>query len=427
MDPAFSTAQIRSFLPLFRRSAQKLSRKWLATLQSITKDSDKVINVSPWFARTTLDVIGEAAFDFQCGALDDEMNEVMLVYKDMFRDSVMHPSKGTLLFRSVWPYIPEKLLRYAVYIPTTENKRLRDSLKTINSLSRRLINEKTEKLLHSEDKRRKDIMSILVRANTSEDPRAQLTDREMIAQMATFLLAGHETSARALTWILWELAKHPEFQSKIREETAVIRAELSASGATDFSVAQLDSLVHLNAAIKEGLRLHPIVYMLVRVAQEDDIIPLSEPITSTTNQLITEIPVSKGQKVTFSVWGYNRRVFMFGRIAVSLTINRLPQVWGEDADEWNPSRFVDTKNNRQYSIGMFADMMSFGAGPMGCLGWRFAILELQAILVELLERFEFGIPAETPDIQRVPAGVMLPMIRNKMQLGSQMPLQVTLV
>jgi len=71
--------------------------------------------------------------------------------------------------------------------------------------------------------------------------------------------------------------------------------------------------------------------------------------------------------------------------------------------------------------------MSFGGGNRACLGWRFTILELQAIIVELIENFEFAIPADKPDIQRVPAGVMVPMIRGKMRLGSQMPLKISIV
>lgn len=61
----------------------------------------------------------------------------------------------------------------------------------------------------------------------------------------------------------------------------------------------------------------------------------------------------------------------------------------------------------------------------GCSRWRFTVLEIQAVLVELLENFQFTLPDIKPDIQRVPAGVTIPMIRNKTQLGSQMPLKIT--
>ncbi|CCM03242.1 uncharacterized protein FIBRA_05367 [Fibroporia radiculosa] len=310
MEPAFSTAQLRSFLPLFRQSAAKLSRKWKEQLQSAMTDAERTINVSRWFSRTTLDIIGEAAFDYHCGALDDEENELVHVYKNMFRDSVMHPTRATLLFRSMWPYIPDSILRFIVYIPTKEYKRLRYSLQTINQLSRRLIGQKIETCLNNDGEKKKDIMSLLVKANASENPKTELRQAEMTAQVATFLLAGHETSAGALTWILWELAKDKRFQSEMRAEIAAMRAQVNERSDPDLTMSDLDSLIYVNAAIKEGLRLHPLVYMLVRVANQDDVIPLSKPILTEDGNLISEIPVSKGQNVSVSVWGYNRRVIL---------------------------------------------------------------------------------------------------------------------
>ena len=125
--------------------------------------------------------------------------------------------------------------------------------------------------------------------------------------------------------LFWELAKDVGYQQKIREEIAAVRADVVARGDIDFSVADLESMVYMNAAIKvcpawcgdaldsvtviplqEIMRLHPIVYLIVRVADKDDIIPLSRPITTTTGEVITEIPIAKGQHISVSSWGYNR-------------------------------------------------------------------------------------------------------------------------
>lgn len=54
------------------------------------------------------------------------------------------------------------------------------------------------------------------------------------------------------------------------------------------------------------MRLHPVVYLIVRVADKDDVIPLSRPITTATGEIITEIPVAQGQHISVSSWGYNR-------------------------------------------------------------------------------------------------------------------------
>ncbi|PCH35719.1 cytochrome P450 [Wolfiporia cocos MD-104 SS10] len=411
MEPAFSTAQLRSFTALFRDSARKLSKKWREQLDAaLNSDADKIINVGSWFSRATLDVIGEAALEYDCGALDDGESELVRVYKNMLRDSAMYPSRIMLVFRSTWQYLPDFLLRLIIsYLPTKKYRRLHRSLCTINALSRRLINEKLQALMDSNDHRRKDIMSLLVKANNSENPKTRLEDEEMIAQVATFLLAGHETSAKALTWLLWELAKNPIYQHRLREEITAVRTDICARGDSDFTDADLNSMLYLNATIKEGLRLHPPVYRLVRVAQSDDVIPLSRPVMTSSGRSISEIHVQKGQNVGVSVWGYQR----------------LPEIWGDDANQFNPDRFLQLDKESQINLGTYANLMTFGGGKRACLGWRFAVFETQAFLVELIENFEFAIPADKPEIQRVPAGIMIPMIRGKLDHGTQMPLHIT--
>lgn len=75
-------------------------------------------------------------------------------------------------------------------------------------------------------------------------------------------------------------------------------------------------------------------------------------------------------------------------------------------------------------VGLLPSSPVLPCTDSGCSRWRFTVLEIQAVLVELLENFEFTLPDSKPDIQRVPAGVTIPMIRNKTQLGSQMPLKI---
>ncbi|KIP03775.1 hypothetical protein PHLGIDRAFT_129943 [Phlebiopsis gigantea 11061_1 CR5-6] len=405
MNPAFTAPQLRSFLPLFRRGAAKMSQKWKDEVLSQTPQG-KTIAVNKWLARTTLDVIGEAAFEYDFGALDDNKNEVTKAYDNMFIDSVLHPPLWNTVFQALWPYLPDGLLEYARYIPTREYTRFRQTLKLINKVSKQLIDHKSGQ---SEDKSSRDVMSVLVRANSSENPKTKLSEVEMVSQMAALTLAGHETTANTVTWFLYELANHPEYQEKLREEITHKRAEINARGDQDFSMEDLESLEYLQAAIKETLRFHPIVYHLIREAGKDDVIPLSQPITTETGKVITDIPVGKGQHIMINVAAYNR----------------LPNVWGEDAQVWNPMRFIDNKVDTEIRLGMFGNLMTFSAGVRGCIGWRFSIIELQAIIVELVENFKYNIPEEKPEIARIPAGIMGPVVKGKMYEGIQMPLHVT--
>ncbi|EIM87080.1 cytochrome P450 [Stereum hirsutum FP-91666 SS1] len=209
---------------------------------------------------------------------------------------------------------------------------------------------------------RKDIISILLRANRSENPNTRLTDIEVVDQI------------------------------QIREEIAVARAGATARGDSDLSIADLEGLTLLQAALKvssshlrsrgdlEGLRLHPIAGALVRTAGGDDVIPLAYPITTKSGEQISAIPISKGQNIQLSIHAYNRS----------------PQVWGDDVDIFKPER----------------------------------VLEMQTILAGLLENFHFALPDNAKEMQilRKPAGVMLPMVKDHLELpvGSWMGLKVTI-
>ncbi|KAH9935136.1 PAH-inducible cytochrome P450 monooxygenase PC-PAH 1 [Epithele typhae] len=409
MNPAFTAAQLKSFLPLFLSSTQKLGQKWKEILQNADERGER-INVTSWLARCTLDVIGEVGFDVQCGALDDSLNPVMEAFNNMFADAIPNPSKFTIFFRSTWHLIPMSILKYVKYWPTKDHRRFRKTLDVINAFAKELITEKTAHAQTGKDNK-KDIMSLLVRANASEDPRSRLTEDEMISQVATFLLAGHETTASSMTWILWELAKHPEYQSKIRAEVRAVRARVTGRGDSEYSVADLDTMTYTLAAMKEILRLHPIVYALVRYASRDDVLPLARPLTLVDGTVVTELPVPKGTDIQISIWAYNR----------------LPEIWGPDAEEFNPHRFIDQEKKMGSTyVGVTSNLMTFSAGLQACLGWRFSIIEMQAILVELIEHFEFAIPDDKPEILRYPAGLVAPLVKSDMAAGPQMPLRVSL-
>ena len=111
----------------------------------------------------------------------------------------------------------------------------------------------------------------------------------MMSQMSTFLLAGHETTASSMTWLLYELARHPDYQQKMRDEVKAIRARVAERGDSDFSVSDLDSMTYTLAAMKEVLRLHPIVYTLARVASRDDVLPLAQPVVDKDGVRMTEM------------------------------------------------------------------------------------------------------------------------------------------
>ncbi|KAG2157942.1 cytochrome P450 [Suillus bovinus] len=411
MNPAFGAAQLRTFLPVFRRSAARLSQKWKDMIQLGENSDGCTMNVSETLSRMTLDVIGEVAFDHRFGVLNDNGvdNELVQAFNNLFIDTLLNPSSWDLIFKSTWRFFPGPVLRCLKYLPYKEYRRFSTYLQTAIQTGNTIINEKAA----STEKGSKDIISILVQSNHMEDARAQLSEREILSQIATLLVAGHDTTASSLTWLLYELSKHPEDQRRIRDEIKTARLNVEARGDDDLLPSDFNNMDFTNAVIKEGLRLHPIVPTLVREADSDDVIPLSQPIKTRSGKIINEIAISKGQGITASICTYNR----------------LQSIWGEDADEWNPNRFLDNGREKS-SLGVFANLpalrMTFSAGLRACIGWRFAVLEMQAVLVELVENFEYRFP-EGVEIIRLNAGLMAPMVEGKMHEGVQMPLEVSII
>ncbi|KAH7925349.1 cytochrome P450 [Leucogyrophana mollusca] len=404
MNPAFSTGQLRAFLPVFRRSAARLSEKWKEELQITLPFGGRAINISPMLGRMALDVVGEAAFDDQFGALDGNENELARAFDSLFADSFLHPPPWDILFKATWRYLPPSVLGLIKYLPTKEYKRFRSYLRVAFRRGKELIEQKSS----GAEKGSKDIMSILVQSNLSEDAETRLSEVEMLSQIATLLIAAHDSIANTLAWLLYELARHPEDQQKIRDEIIATRARIEARHSDDFTPADLDAMIFTNAVIKESLRLHPVAPVLVREAGYDDILPLAVPIQTKSGKATTEIPIASGTQITASVWTYNR----------------LESVWGGDAAVWNPARFLDHKERT--NVGVFANLMTFSAGIRGCIGWRFALLELQVVLTELIETFDFRIPKDV-EIVGLNAGIMMPIVKGKLKEGVQVPLHLSVL
>ncbi|KZV64464.1 cytochrome P450 [Peniophora sp. CONT] len=391
MNPAFSVPQLKSFIPLFLRYANKLVQKWKDEEITSSTKADPIFNVHKGLSRTTLDIIGDAGFGFQFGSLDNAESALSKVYDNLFIDSTLYPHRSNLVFRSLWKYFHPDILWFLRYIPSREYRRFRGYLDFMRVFGRNMISQTQVDTKGAG----KDIMSVLLRANDAEEVRLKLSDGEVVDQISVLLLAGHDTTALSLTWWLWELARHPEWQERVRSEVRTVRGRLIERGDSEFSISDLEGMSVMHATLKEAVRLHPIVWNLVRVAGQDDVIPLATPVISKSGHEISAIPIRKGQNIDISISQYNRN----------------PAVWGDDADIWNPERFMTIDKATQTSVGVYANLLTFSAGVRSCIGWRFSVLEMQAIAATLIENFEFSLPPQTEEniIRRRPSGLMAPM------------------
>ncbi|KAG6835177.1 hypothetical protein H0H93_004249, partial [Arthromyces matolae] len=386
-----------------------MAQKWRDIIDSSGEDMGYV-DIPSWASRCALDAIGEVAFDYQFGTLDNEENALGKAYTNLMLDTFGVLTKFELLFANLMLQLPEFVREFiGNRISSKKLLHAQKAAKLSEEVSRELIRQKSEALLQGKGSR--DLMTILVKANASEKADARLSEEEMLGVMRVLILAGHETTANTLSWALLELATRPDIQAKLREEIENVQRTYLSRGDSHYTPADLDSMPYLNAVLKETLRFHPVVISLARQAAKDDVIPLSRPVTTSSGDVITEIPVSKGQKVITSIGSYNRN----------------KEIFGEDADTFDPERWLDSRVKRLVSVGATDNLMSFSGGVRTCIGWRFAVKELQSFLFELLGSFEFTPTPESRATRREAALVMVPTLPGEVEKGAQLRLGIRAV
>ncbi|PBK95280.1 cytochrome P450 [Armillaria gallica] len=404
--PGFGGPEAKFYVPVFFVHAGKMASKW-KELISATDEQSVVIDIPSWTSRATLDAIGEAAFDYPFGALDNSAKPLTIAYTNMAFDTFAAATDNSTLSLCLMDWLPRWVVRFFVErAPVKRLEHLRKAHDLTLQVAKQLLDEKYEAL--AADKPKRDIMSLLVKANVSENLKTRLNEEELIGQMNTIMFAGHETTANTLSWTFLELARHPEVQDQLRAEVREKERVVFNRGDTEFSVQDLDSMPYLTAVVKEVLRFHPILANTARVATQDDVLPLRKPVTLATGKTVQEIAIPKGAYIFASIAGYNRN----------------KSVWGEDAHVFDPARWFRGSTSKEASVGVYGNLFSFAGGLRSCIGWRFAVLELHAFITEVVNNFEFSLTKESERIRREACGIMVPTVEGEMEKGSQLPLRV---
>lgn len=408
--PGFGGPESKAFLLLFKNCAESLSNKWMETISN-SNEGLVVLNIPAWLSRATLDAIGEAAFDVRFGSIDNNESALARSYRNILTDVFGSPSDKQVLFQGIATYIPPRILEYLGKMGKNPRiRRLRDTGILATSVAEQLVKDKAEVLLQGKGKR--DVFSLLVKANMDSDAKAKLTEEELFAQMRTILFAGHETTSNTISWGLLELARQPKIQSRLRAEIWETEAAVHARGDMDFTIADFDAMPYTTAVMKEILRFCSVIYHANRCASQDDVLPLSQPITTRSGDVIRELPVPKGTRIVASIAAYNRN----------------KELWGEDAHVFNPDRWLNgaAKEKKVTSIGVYSNLMTFLGGVRSCIGWRFAVIEIQAFLTEIVGKFEFAPTDKTEHIRREACFLMAPTVEGEVENGVQLPLRVSL-
>ncbi|KAG9009835.1 hypothetical protein FRB93_005106 [Tulasnella sp. JGI-2019a] len=266
------------------------------------------INVVDWTSRATLQIIGSIGLghDFRLGETDD----AKAITQSLHEIATINMTPAG--------FIAPLVLRTFPFITNLPIKAIQ-AQGTIKLVTQRLGKEIVEENRRANcgEIKGKDLLSTLLRL---EDARGEQLDR-MLDHIATFIVAGHETTSTALNLTLYSLARNKPAQDRLRHEL------LSFPSAEPTYDDYLNKLPFLDAVTKEAMRFHPAVMYTERVAVKDDILPLLNPIRNPrTGEEVRSVMVKKGQTIHIS----------------HMAINRSKAMWGEDASEFKPERWIST-------------------------------------------------------------------------------------
>jgi hypothetical protein len=181
--------------------------------------------------------------------------------------------------------------------------------------------------------------STSVKSNLTTDiPQEQrISDKDILSNVNTVMFSGTDTSSLGLTWTLWLLAKNPEVQARLREELSTVHCPESFG---DLSVDEVDSLygnvselLYFDKVLKEALRLVPPVHSSIRAAEEDDMIPTSQPYRiqkpgGGTAMVTSPIWVTKGTFIHIPIEAFNLDKTVWGSDAWDFKYDRSFWFWG---------------------------------------------------------------------------------------------------
>jgi len=185
-----------------------------------------------------------------------------------------------------------------------------------------------------------------------------------------------------------------------------LRAELLGVGTDTPTMDELSALPYLDAVVAETLRVHAPVPQSGRVAKRDDVVPLATPFVDKKGRVQDSIRVPKG---TFA-------------IIPIMAVNKSKAIWGEDADEFRPERWEKLPEGAASIPGVWGHILTFLGGPRACIGYRFSLVEMKALIFVLVRAFEFSLAVPADEIVAKSVVVRRPYLRSDQKKGVQMPL-----
>jgi cytochrome P450 len=342
--PSFRHGTILVFVPTFAEAAAR-------TVQRLRGQAGETVDIAEVMMETTFDVIVETMLSGHANFDSRRFGREISRYFD------------TVGWMAAWA-----TLRLPAWLPYPGRRGAMAGNRFLRQEMARVIAER--RALPADVP---DLLDALIAASDPETGRA-MTDAELADNLLTFVVAGHETTALALTWALWLVANAPDVEARLLDEVSRV------VGDGPVEAGHIDRLVYAKQVVQEAMRLYPPAPLIPRIAAED--------------VALCGQTVRKGTPVYVPVYAVHR--------------HRL--IW-PSPDAFDPDRFAPERARAMHR-GAY---LPFGAGPRICIGAAFALAEAAAILATIIR-----------DVRLVPLPRHRPMpnVRLTLRPDGGMPMRV---
>jgi len=320
-QPAFHRENLQKLVDTMVEDTNKMLNRW----ESIPK-----VDVNGEMMFLTLEIVNNALFGTQIPADYEKIKDAITIGNEFLSKKILTP------------------FSLPVWFPTPASRRYFKARNFNNAVIDKII-EKRRATPHAHQ----DLLSMLMSAEDAETGE-KMSNQQLRDEAITLFVAGHETTANALSWIFYLLAKHPEKQALLRQELQSVLAGKTP----DFENLRL--LQYTEQVVEEGMRLYPPAWTIGRKALEE-----------TT---IGDFRVPKNTTIFIDVFNTHRH----------------PDYW-ENADDFLPERFSPEARKNRHKLAY----LPFGAGQRMCIGNNFAMMEMKIVVALTLQRYQIQLVENT--------------------------------
>lgn len=331
----FAPAAIKAYFPALVKVALRLQRRWDAAAAAA---AGQAIELAADLKRYTVDIIAGLAFGTDVNTIESG-DDVIQRHLDLILPAVARRSLA--------------LFPYWRYLKLPADRRLERSVAAVRDAVADLIAQARQRMLEQPARRERpaNLLEAMLAAADRDD--SGVNDRDVAGNVSTMLLAGEDTTATTLAWMIYLLSRHPQALRRAQDEVRRLAPDPAA-----FSIEQMDALDYLGACASEAMRLKPVAPYI--------------PLEALRDTVVGDVAVPAGTL-----------------ICCLMRHDSVADTHFPDAAAFKPQRWLEADIDKGVAL-------PFGAGPRTCPGRYLALLEIKIAMAMLLARFEIA-AVDTPD------------------------------